>query len=116
VIIAYEILSDDETRKIYDKHGEEGLKQHEANKQGGGRNPNDIFSRFFGGGGGGGAQRGPGIITNLEVELSDMYAGRTVEVSSADLFCRRSTDDIIVQNPEKDHMYTLSWIGSALRG
>lgn len=79
---AYEILSDSEARGIYDRHGEEGLKQHEARKQGGG-NPNDLFARFFGGGGGGGGgeQRGPGMLTQLEVDLADMYTGRTAEVS-----------------------------------
>ena len=56
---AYEVLSNDEKRKIYDQYGEEGIK---ANEQGGG-NPGgfhfenmdfqDIFSQFFGGGGGG---------------------------------------------------------------
>ncbi|ORY27317.1 hypothetical protein BCR39DRAFT_538313 [Naematelia encephala] len=76
---AYEVLSDSETRTIYDRHGEEGIKQHEAQKQNGGRNPNDIFSRFFGGGGQQQQQRGPSMLTNLEVELSDMYTGRTVE-------------------------------------
>ncbi|KAK4688573.1 DnaJ-related protein SCJ1, partial [Tremellales sp. Uapishka_1] len=75
---AYEVLSDSETRAIYDKRGEEGLKQHEAQKAGGGHNPNDIFSRFFGGGQQQ-EQRGPGMLTNLEVSLADMYAGRTVE-------------------------------------
>jgi DnaJ-related protein SCJ1 len=70
-----------QTRKIYDRHGEEGLKQHEARKQGGGHQ--DPFSRFFGGGGGGQQeQRGPGMLTNLEVSLADMYTGRTVEVSN----------------------------------
>ncbi|KAI9633139.1 uncharacterized protein MKK02DRAFT_39117 [Dioszegia hungarica] len=72
---AYEVLSDDERRKIYDRHGEEGLKQHEAQKQAG---RNDPFARFFGGGGNE-VQRGPGMITNLEVSLADMYTGRTVE-------------------------------------
>jgi len=52
---AYEVLSDDEKRKIYDQYGEEGVK---ANEQGGGAgahfenmNFEDIFSQFFGGGG-----------------------------------------------------------------
>ena len=55
---AYEVLSDDEKRKIYDQYGEEGVK---ANEQGGGAGTHfnfdnmgfeEIFSQFFGGGGG----------------------------------------------------------------
>ncbi|WVO13544.1 hypothetical protein L204_101165 [Cryptococcus depauperatus] len=72
---AYEILSDSETRSIYDRHGEQGLKQHEAQKAGGNQDP---FARFFGGGAPQ-EQRGPGMITNLEVSLADMYTGRNVE-------------------------------------
>lgn len=47
--LAYEVLSDSEKRNIYDRYGEEGLKQHAAT--GGGRgggmgmNINDIFSK-----------------------------------------------------------------------
>lgn len=33
---AYEVLQDDEKRKIYDKHGEEGVKDHDKNQGGGG--------------------------------------------------------------------------------
>ena len=54
---AYEVLSNDEKRKIYDQYGEEGVK---ANEQGGGGGAHfnfenmgfeDIFNQFFGGGG-----------------------------------------------------------------
>ncbi|KAK4412443.1 DnaJ protein ERDJ3B [Sesamum alatum] len=43
---AYEVLSDSEKRGIYDRYGEEGLKQHAANggRGGGGMNIQDIFS------------------------------------------------------------------------
>lgn len=47
--LAYEVLSDSEKRNIYDRYGEEGLKQHAATgggKGGGmGMNINDIFSK-----------------------------------------------------------------------
>lgn len=41
---AYEALVDPEKRQIYDRHGEEGLKQHDAQGSGGG--PQDIFSQY----------------------------------------------------------------------
>ncbi|KAF5726359.1 DnaJ like subfamily B member 11 [Tripterygium wilfordii] len=49
---AYEVLSDGKKRSIYDRYGEEGLKQHASSggRGGGGMNINDIFSPFFGGG------------------------------------------------------------------
>lgn len=46
--LAYEVLSDNEKRGIYDRYGEEGLKQHAANGGrggGGGMNIQDIFSQ-----------------------------------------------------------------------
>lgn len=40
------MLSDSEKRNIYDRYGEEGLKQHAAGGgRGGGMNINDIFSQ-----------------------------------------------------------------------
>jgi len=41
---AYEILSSDEKRRIYDRYGEDGLKQHDA-QGGGGGGAADIFSQ-----------------------------------------------------------------------
>jgi DnaJ-related protein SCJ1 len=49
--VAYEVLMDDEKRSIYDRYGEEGLKQNNGGGGGGGfHDPFDIFSHFFGGG------------------------------------------------------------------
>lgn len=81
---AYEVLSDEEKRRIYDQYGEEGL------KNGGGvkfNNPFDIFSSFgFGGGGGGHAhnhheqRKGPSVEIPLEVTLQDLYLGKSFTV------------------------------------
>jgi DnaJ-related protein SCJ1 len=49
--LAYEVLMDDEKRSIYDRFGEEGLKNGGGGGGGGfGNDPFDIFSHFFGGG------------------------------------------------------------------
>lgn len=49
---AYEVLSDDEKRSIYDKFGEAGLKGAGAGGGAGFSNPFDLFETFFGGMGG----------------------------------------------------------------
>ena len=67
---AYEVLSDDEKRRIYDQRGEDGLKQHEQGGGGGfgggGHDPfGDIFEHMFNGFGGG--RRGGGGCTGAGV-------------------------------------------------
>ncbi|KAH9553497.1 hypothetical protein CY35_08G013800 [Sphagnum magellanicum] len=49
---AYEVLSDDEKRSIYDRYGEAGLKGAGAGGTGDFNNPFDLFETFFGGMGG----------------------------------------------------------------
>lgn len=80
---AYDALSNEETRRIYDQYGYEGLQQH---KQGGGRpqhhDPFDLFSRFFGGSGHfghGGARRGPDKHAQTSLPLRDFYNGREMD-------------------------------------
>ncbi|XP_047982184.1 dnaJ protein ERDJ3B-like [Salvia hispanica] len=83
---AYEVLSDSEKRGIYDRYGEEGLKQHAASGGrggGGGMNIQDIFSSFFGGGPMEEEERvvkGDDVIVDLDATLEDLYMGGTLKV------------------------------------
>ncbi|KAG8340903.1 putative DnaJ protein [Trypanosoma vivax] len=76
---AYEILSDEEKRRIYDQSGKDGL-------SGGGYegefNPSDIFAAFFGGSRRPRGERKPkDLVHELRVSLEDMYNGRVKRVS-----------------------------------
>jgi DnaJ family protein B protein 11 len=85
---AYEVLSDQKTRDIYDKFGEEGLKKHQqGNSQG--HDPSNVFSSFFGGFGFGGDMfgnqeeteedfKGEDIIVPVPVTLEDLYNGKRI--------------------------------------
>ncbi|PPS00246.1 hypothetical protein GOBAR_AA20409 [Gossypium barbadense] len=77
---AYEVLSDSEKRGIYDRYGEEGLKQHAASGGRGGMGVNiqDIFSSFFGGGSVEEEEKivkGDDVIVELDATLEDLYMG-----------------------------------------
>ncbi|MFZ2875759.1 MAG: molecular chaperone DnaJ [Phycisphaerales bacterium] len=97
---AYEVLSDDQKRRIYDQYGREGLKgsqggpaTHDFSRM----DVQDIFSMFndiFGGGmggGGGRGRRGPARGYDLETEVSltldDVFKGceRDVEFTRLDV-------------------------------
>ncbi|KAK9245825.1 hypothetical protein V1506DRAFT_537209 [Lipomyces tetrasporus] len=81
---AYEALYDQEKRDIYDRYGEEGLKQR-TNGGGGPQqhgDPFDLFSRFFGGQGHfRGTRRGPNMETRVDVSLTDLFKGITFDFS-----------------------------------
>ncbi|XP_076907665.1 dnaJ protein ERDJ3B-like [Bidens hawaiensis] len=82
---AYEVLSNSEKRNIYDRYGEEGLKQHAAGGGGGGgMDIQDIFKSFFGGGGDQEEEervvKGDDVIVDLDATLEDLYMGGTLKV------------------------------------
>ncbi|KAK4372439.1 hypothetical protein RND71_007823 [Anisodus tanguticus] len=82
---AYEVLSDSEKRKIYDRYGEEGLKQHDASGgRGAGMNMQDIFSQFFGGGSMEEEEekivKGDDVLVDLDATLEDLYTGGSLKV------------------------------------
>lgn len=77
---AYEVLSNKEKRRVYDQHGEEGIKK--MGQQGQGHNPFDIFSQMgFGGQRNQEEQRGTDVTIELQASLEDLYLGKSVEVS-----------------------------------
>ncbi|KAH8854411.1 DnaJ subfamily B member 11 [Schistosoma japonicum] len=68
---AYEVLSKDDKRKVYDRFGEEGLKnqvEHDFNPFGFARSPEE-------------APRGGDIVMDLWVTLEELYVGKSIEVT-----------------------------------
>jgi DnaJ-class molecular chaperone len=88
IAYAYEVLTDEDKKAVYDRHGEDGLKQHEQRQGQGGAGHGgfeDIFSHFgFNFGGGGGRrqreQTTPNVDVPLRVTLKQLYLGDVIEV------------------------------------
>jgi len=78
---AYEVLSDEKKRTIYDEGGEQAIKEGLDRGGGGFSSPMDIFDMFFGGnmsgrrGGGGGPRKGKDVVHQLSVSLENLYSG-----------------------------------------
>lgn len=91
VAAAYEVLSDDERRSLYDRYGEAGLKQQQWEPQFSSfGNVSDIFSALFGddlfGGRGGGAAarggtRGDDALVHVDLSFQEAALGVEREVS-----------------------------------
>ncbi|KAA8493592.1 Chaperone protein dnaJ 2 [Porphyridium purpureum] len=85
---AFEVLSDPEKRQIYDRYGEEALKEGAG---GGMHDANDIFEAFFGGGMGGmfggssrrrtGPKKSEAVSHAIKVTLEDLYKGKTSKIA-----------------------------------
>ncbi|KAJ3002004.1 UNVERIFIED_CONTAM: Type I HSP40 co-chaperone, partial [Siphonaria sp. JEL0065] len=76
---AYEVLSDEQKRELYDRYGEEGL---ESGGGMGDMNPGDLFSQLFGGGGGGrcpsGPSKGKDMVHSLKGKTSKLSLQKQV--------------------------------------
>jgi molecular chaperone DnaJ len=88
---AYEVISDDEKRKLYDQYGKAGLGAGGGGAGYGYRaytdfsdifgDFGDAFSDFFGGGGArGGAKRGTDLRYNIELTLEDAALGKDLKI------------------------------------
>lgn len=79
---AFEVLSDEKKKGIYDKYGEEGLKEGAGGDM---HSPFDIFDMFFGGGrgrrGGNEKARGSDTVHQLKVSLEELYNGTTRQLA-----------------------------------
>ena len=83
---AYEVLSNEDKRRVYDQGGEQAIKEGGAGGPGGFSSPMDIFEMFFGmGGSRGGRERGPkrgkDVVYQMSVSLEELYNGTTRKLS-----------------------------------
>lgn len=80
----FSVLSDPEKRQLYDRYGEQGIKEGGGGGRGG-FSANDIFAQFFGGGGFGGGragpETGPDTMYELELTLEQLYNGVTKKLA-----------------------------------
>ena len=94
---AYGVLSDDQKRAAYDRHGHSAFEQggFGGGGAGGFQDFNDIFSQIFGGGAGGGfadmfgggggrrqaTQRGSDLRYEMEISLEDAFKGKDIDIT-----------------------------------
>jgi len=90
---AYEILSDEELKYVYDFNGMAGVKEHEERKKQGEHGGHDPFAMFFGGG----QQRqnkGPNAQVEIQMTLDQIYQGAKQSARIARrIVCRGCADD-----------------------
>ncbi|XP_067653821.1 dnaJ homolog subfamily A member 1-like [Haliotis asinina] len=91
ISMAYEVLSDQKKRQIYDQGGEEAIKGGGSGGGGGFHSPMDIFDMFFHGGGRRHKQpsKGKDIVHKVKVTLEELYNGATRKLAlQKNIICR----------------------------
>jgi DnaJ family protein A protein 2 len=69
--LAYDTLSDENKRKVYDEYGEEGIKEGMT-----GEEPRDIFDIFTGGGRKNVKRKTKSVLQEMVVSLEDIFVGK----------------------------------------
>ncbi len=106
---AYEVLSDDEKKNVYDKFGKEGMKMS-GNQQ---RDPFDIFSQFFNNSGFSfgnmnstrssnnsfvkkQTKKSTPVLHQVNISLEDLYNGKNIKlkITKKTIFKKNSSDPI----------------------
>jgi len=101
---AYEVLSDETLRGVYDRRGEEGLKEHESRSGGGGGGGGfDPFEDFFNMGGrrqrDDGVRRTDSVEIPLKLSMKQFYLGETLDVEYVrEVLCKRWEDCVRQDN------------------
>lgn len=78
---AYEILSNQNLRRVYDQEGLEGVEEFEKRQAAGDQRMQDPFSALFGFGSHQKEAKRPSIEIPLFISLSDVYIGKSLEAS-----------------------------------
>lgn len=76
----YEVLSDKKKRALYDKGGEQAIKE-DGSGGGGFHNPMDIFDMFFGSQRHSRKRRCKDVVHQLSVSLEELYNGAVRKLS-----------------------------------
>jgi DnaJ family protein A protein 2 len=80
ITVAYEVLFDPEKRSVYDKYGEEGIRDNAGGGGMGGMDIFDLINGRMGGGGKSGPKKGKSVLHPVKATLEDLYNGKSTKI------------------------------------